>query len=64
MAVKMSTITFRLSDIEKVKIEQIAQEKDIPVSQLVREAIRSYIRGQETAVVAEALFNKFLNEEN
>lgn len=50
MAAKMSTITFRLSDEEKDKIEAFAQEKDIPMSQIVREAIREYMKKDKQGV--------------
>lgn len=40
---KTSTITFRLSEEEKTKLEQIAEKEDIPVSQLVRAAIKEYL---------------------
>lgn len=43
MAGKTSTITFRLSEEEKTKLEQIAEKEDIPVSQLVRAAIKEYL---------------------
>lgn len=44
MAVKTETIAFRVSTEEKQKLEAIAKQKDIPVSQLIREAIRQYIQ--------------------
>ena len=40
---KDAKITFRLSDEEKQKLEAIAKAKDIPVAQLIREAIRKEI---------------------
>lgn len=44
MAVKTETIAFRVSSEEKQAFETIAKQKDIPVSQLIREAIRKYIQ--------------------
>lgn len=41
---KAATITFRLSGEEKAQLEARAKIKDIPVSQLVREAIREYLK--------------------
>ncbi len=40
---KNTTITFRLSEEEKQILEAIAEKKDVPVSQLVREGIRLVI---------------------
>lgn len=40
---KVTSITFRLSEEEKADLMRIAAEKDVPLSQLVREAIRSYL---------------------
>ena len=39
---KVTSITFRLSEEEKADLMRIAAEKDIPLSQLVREAVRAY----------------------
>lgn len=44
---KTATIAFRLSEKEKEQLENIATTKDIPVSQLVREAIRKYLLKKE-----------------
>ena len=44
MATKTETIAFRVSSEEKQKFEAIAASKDIPVSQMIREAIREYIK--------------------
>lgn len=44
MAVRTETMAFRVSPEEKQKFEAIAKEKDIPVSQLIREAVRQYIQ--------------------
>lgn len=40
---KNTSVTFRLSEAEKARLEDIAKEKDIPVSQLIREIIREYL---------------------
>ena len=44
---KTSTITFRLSEDEKTRLEQIAEREDIPVSQIVRAAIKEYLNQKE-----------------
>ena len=41
---KNAAIAFRLTEQEKATLETIAAKKDIPVSQLIREAIRNYIK--------------------
>lgn len=38
---KNATITFRLNELEKERLEQLAAAKDIPVSQLVRALIKN-----------------------
>ena len=40
---KNSTITIRINDQEKVRLAEIAKEKDISVAQIIREAIRDYL---------------------
>ena len=40
---KNATISLRISEIEKKQLEQIAANKDIPISQLIRESIRYYL---------------------
>ena len=40
---KDTTITFRLRESEKAQLVAIAAEKDIPVSQLVRAAVKEYL---------------------
>lgn len=40
---KTATIGLRISEAEKQKLELIAANKDVPISQLIREAIRYYI---------------------
>ena len=44
---KTSTITLRISEAEKEKIMEIANRKDIPLSQLIREAIRKEIEKED-----------------
>ena len=44
---KDTTITFRLSEQEKEQIVALAARKDIPFSQLIREAIRKYIQEED-----------------
>ena len=41
---KDTTITFRLSEDEKNKINALAAERDNPVSQLIRELCRDAIK--------------------
>jgi predicted DNA binding CopG/RHH family protein len=40
---KDTTITFRLRESEKEQLVAKAAAKDIPVSQLVREAVKKYL---------------------
>lgn len=44
---KNATITFRLNEQEKERLEALAAFKDIPVSQLVREYIRAAIQKED-----------------
>lgn len=44
---KTATIGVRIKEEEKEKLEAIAASKDIPLSQLVREAIKNYIQEEE-----------------
>ena len=44
---KNATITFRLSETEKKKLEEQAQALDIPVSQLVRQYIKAALQNSE-----------------
>lgn len=41
---KDTNITFKLSEIEKAAIKAEAAKRDIPMSQLIREAIKEYIK--------------------
>ena len=44
MGTRTATITFRLSEVEKQQIESIAEQMDIPVSQLLRKIIKEYFQ--------------------
>lgn len=44
---KNANITFKLSEAEKEKIKALAANKDIPISQLIREAIKNYIHKED-----------------
>lgn len=41
---KDTNITFKLSTAEKEAIKKLAAKRDIPVSQLIREAIKEFIK--------------------
>lgn len=41
---KDTNITFKLSESEKAAIKAEAEKRDIPMSQLIREAIKEYIK--------------------
>ena len=41
---KDSNITFKLPEAEKEKIRLISAKRDVPMSQLIREAIKEYIK--------------------
>ena len=45
---KNAAIAFRLTEQEKATLEALAAKKDVPVSQLIREAIRKYIQEEDT----------------
>ena len=40
---KNASITFRLSEEEKDMLEKAAKEQDVPVSQLIRKAVKEYL---------------------
>ena len=42
-----TSITFRLNEQEKERLEQLAAAKDIPLSQLVRELIKQAIQKED-----------------
>lgn len=44
---KDTNITFKLSESEKEAIKAAAAEKDIPMSQLIREAVKQYLSQKE-----------------
>ena len=44
---KDATITLRISEDEKKKIVELAKERDIPVSQLIRELCREIFNEKE-----------------
>ena len=41
---KDTNITFKLNEAEKEAIKQYAAKKDIPMSQVIREAVKIYIQ--------------------
>ena len=41
---KNTSITLRISEQEKEQLMAIAASKDVPLSQLIREAVRKYIK--------------------
>lgn len=41
---KDATITIRLSERDKELFKQAAAQRDIPMSQLLREAVREYLK--------------------
>ena len=41
---KNTSITLRISEQEKEQLMAIAASKDVPMSQIIREAIRRYIK--------------------
>jgi predicted DNA binding CopG/RHH family protein len=43
-SMKDTNITFKLSTAEKEAIKALAAKKDIPASQLIREAVKKYIQ--------------------
>lgn len=46
-AVKTEKITIRISELEKEKLQEIAEKKDIPMSQIIREIIKNYIQEEQ-----------------
>lgn len=41
---KDTNITFKLSTSEKEAIRRIALKRDVPISQLIREAVKQYLK--------------------
>lgn len=46
---KHANITFKLTEAEKERIKALAAERDIPMSQIIREAINEYMADVEKA---------------
>lgn len=44
---KNSNITFKLNEAEKERIVVAAKKRDIPVSQLIREAIKEFLKEEK-----------------
>ncbi len=44
---KDANITFKLSESEKEKIKALAAKKDVPMSQIIRDAIKKYIQEEQ-----------------
>lgn len=44
---KLASITIRISEAEKEAIKAFAEKRDVPISQVIREAIREYIQANE-----------------
>lgn len=44
---KDTQITIRINEAEKEAIKALAAKKDIPASQLIREAIKKYIKQED-----------------
>ena len=47
-AVKTEVLNIRISENEKAKLKEIAARKDIPMSQIIREIIKTYIQEQDS----------------
>ena len=45
----MATISIRIEEIEKEALQEFAQENDLSVSQVVRKAIKEFLRMNEIA---------------
>lgn len=41
---KKESITIRISEIEKEQLKQIAEKRDIPMSQMIRQMIKDIIQ--------------------
>ena len=44
---KLESITIRIDEIEKEQLKTIAAKKDVPMSQLIRQAIKKIIQEEE-----------------
>ena len=40
----MTTISVRIDDIEKKKLEKFAKEEDLTMSQIIRKALKEYLK--------------------
>ena len=47
---KDTNITFKLSESEKAAIKKAAAAKDVPMSQIIREAVKEYLGGKENDI--------------
>lgn len=45
----MTTISIRIEEVEKEALQKFAQENDLSVSQVVRKAIKEFLRMNEIA---------------
>lgn len=44
---KTESITIRISEVEKEKLKVVADKLDIPMSQLIRQAIKNIIESED-----------------
>lgn len=54
---KDTNITFKLSEAEKEEIRTLAASKDIPMSQLIREALKKYFESENKKYDGLAIVN-------
>lgn len=45
---KESKITIRIDEDDKEMLKEIAEQKDIPMSQIIRKLIKDYIQEEQT----------------
>ena len=48
----MTTISIRIEDDEKERIQEYADEHDLSMSQVIRRAVREFLLGQQHCVMA------------
>lgn len=48
---KEATITFRISEQEKAQLVQIAEDRDVTMSKLVRDVIKTFIQENEYGAI-------------
>ena len=60
---KDATITIRISEQEKHYLMEAAARKDIPLSQLIREALREYVEPTKQQLTVER-FKAFVEQYN